>query len=136
MRKRQRKKLDKMLGSIEKMLESTEEMLESLENMHKGIMRTSQATQTMIRGLDSNLSRFPMKVEDWLTHPPLHNGEYVIWFVRKDWELESRKYTYAGNKWYGAQGEEIDIQKYHPSMWMLLPTFDPSVIEIYKRRQG
>ena len=129
MRKRQHKKLEKMISNAER-------MLSELEALSSGIMRTSQVIQTMIRGLDSNLSRFPMKVEDWATNPPLHNGEYVIWFVRKDWELESRKYTYAGNKWYGAQGEEIDIRKYHPSMWMLLPTFDPSVIQIYKRRQG
>ena len=129
MRKRQHKKLEKIISNAER-------MLSELEALSSGIMRTSQAIQTMIRGLDSNLSRFPMKVEDWATNPPLHNGEYVIWFVRKDWELESRKYTYAGNKWYGAQGEEIDIRKYHPSMWMLLPTFDPSVIQIYRRRQG
>ena len=129
MRKRQHKKLEKMISNAER-------MLSELEALSSGIMRTSQVIQTMIRGLDSNLSRFPMKVEDWATYPPLHNGEYVIWFVRKDWELESRKYTYAGGKWYGNQGEEIDIQKYHPSMWMLLPTFDPGVIEIYKRRQG
>jgi len=129
MRKRMYKKLEKMLTAEGK-------MLESLTDLSTGVMRVCQTLQTMIRSMESYLSRFPMKVEDWATCPPLHNGEYVIWFVRKDWELESRKYTYAGGKWYGAQGEEIDIQKYHPSMWMLLPTFDPGVIEIYKRRQG
>ena len=129
MRKRQRKKLDKMLGS-------TEKMLKSLENMYEGIMRVCQALQTMVRDIQSYLTRFPMKVEDWATNPPLHNGEYIIWFVKKDQETESRKYTFAGGKWYGNQGEEIDIRKYKPSMWMLLPTFDPGVIEIYKRRQG
>ena len=127
MRKRMYKKLEKMLTAEGK-------MLESLTDLSTGVMRVCQTLQTMIRSMESYLSRFPMKVEDWATCPPLHNGEYVIWFVRKDWELESRKYTYAGGKWYGAQGEEIDIRKYHPSMWMLLPTFDPSVIEIYKRR--
>ena len=126
----------KMHRRLEKMLTAEGKMLESLTDLSTGVMRVCQTLQTMIRSTESYLSRFPMKVEDWATCPPLHNGEYVIWFVRKDWELESRKYTYAGGKWYGAQGEEIDIQKYHPSMWMLLPTFDPGVIEIYKRRQG
>ena len=126
----------RMLKKLEKMLTAEGKMLESLTDLSTGTMRICETLRTMIRSMESYLSRFPMKVEDWATNPPLHNGEYVIWFVRKDWELESRKYTFAGGKWYGAQGEEIDIQKYHPSMWMLLPTFDPAVIEIYKRRQG
>lgn len=128
MRKRQRKKLEKMVGN-------TERMVTALEAAYSSIMTISQALQTMIREIQSYLTRFPMKVEDWATSPPLHNGEYIIWFVKKDQETESRKYTFAGGKWYGNQGEEIDIRKYKPSMWMLLPTFDPGVIEIYKRRQ-
>jgi len=128
MRKRQRKKLEKMVGN-------TERMVTALEASYSSIMTISQALQTMIREIQSYLTRFPMKVEDWATNPPLHNGEYIIWFVKKDQETESRKYTFAGGKWYGNQGEEIDIRKYKPSMWMLLPTFDPGVIEIYKRRQ-
>lgn len=128
MRKRQRKKLEKMVGN-------TERMVTALEAAYSSIMTISQALQTMIREIQSYLTRFPMKVEDWATNPPLHNGEYIIWFVKKDQETESRKYTFAGGKWYGNQGEEIDIRKYKPSMWMLLPTFDPGVIEIYKRRQ-
>ena len=129
MRKRQRKKLEKMIGN-------TEKMLESLEYLYEGTMRVCQALQTMVRDLQSYLTRFPMKVEDWATNPPLHNGEYIIWFVKKDQGTESRKYTFAGGKWYSSQGAEIDIRKYNPSMWMLLPTFDPGVIEIYKRRQA
>ena len=128
MRERQRKKLEKMVGN-------TERMVTALEAAYSSIMTISQALQTMIREIQSYLTRFPMKVEDWATNPPLHNGEYIIWFVKKDQETESRKYTFAGGKWYGNQGEEIDIRKYKPSMWMLLPTFDPGVIEIYKRRQ-
>lgn len=128
MRKRQRKKLEKMVGN-------TERIVTALEAAYSSIMTISQALQTMIREIQSYLTRFPMKVEDWATNPPLHNGEYIIWFVKKDQETESRKYTFAGGKWYGNQGEEIDIRKYKPSMWMLLPTFDPGVIEIYKRRQ-
>jgi hypothetical protein len=128
MRKRQRKKLEKMVGN-------TERVVTALEAAYSSIMTISQALQTMIREIQSYLTRFPMKVEDWATNPPLHNGEYIIWFVKKDQETESRKYTFAGGKWYGNQGEEIDIRKYKPSMWMLLPTFDPGVIEIYKRRQ-
>ena len=128
MRKRQRKKLEKMVGN-------TERMVTALEAAYSSIMTISQALQTMIREIQSYLTRFPMKVEDWATNPPLHNGEYIIWFVKKDQETESRKYTFAGGKWYSSQGAEIDIRRYKPSMWMLLPTFDPGVIEIYKRRQ-
>lgn len=129
MRKRVRKKLEKLIGN-------TEKVTERLEAVYESVVKITQALQSMIGSIQSYLTRFPMKVEDWATNPPLHNGEYIIWFVKKDQETESRKYTFAGGKWYGNQGEEIDIRKYKPSMWMLLPTFDPGVIEIYKRRQG
>lgn len=128
MKKRLRKKLDKQCAAIQRLSEAMTRFC--------GDMQTStKRLQGLMAEMNGSLSRFPNVVKDWATCPPIHQGEYVIWFVRKDWELESRKYTFAGGKWYGNQGEEIDIRKYKPSMWMLLPTFDPGVIEIYKRRQ-
>ena len=129
MRKRVRKKLEKMIGN-------TEKVTERLETVYESVVKVSQALQSMIGSIQSYLTRFPMKVEDWATNPPYHNGEYIVWFVKKGQEPESRKYTFTGGRWYTSQYTEIDIQKYKPSMWMLLPTFDPGVLEIYRRRQG
>ena len=90
--------------------------------------------QGLLSEMNSKLSRFPMVVKDWATEPPVHNGEYIIWFVRKGQDPHSRKYTYAAGKWHDSQGNEIDIRQYKPSMWLLLPTFSPDVLEVYRRR--
>ena len=127
MRKRLRKKINKMVGD-------TELITARLEQAYSAVMTICQALTSAIRDIQSYLTRFPLKVEDWATNPPIHNGEYILWFVREGKEPQSRKYTYAAGKWHDVKGNEIDVRQYKPAMWMLLPTFDPGVLEIYRRR--
>jgi len=127
MRKRQRKKIDRMIGN-------TELIAERLEQAYSVVLSISQALQSVLNSVRSYLTRFPMKVEDWETNPPVHSGEYILWFVREGKEPQSRKYTFARGKWHDAKGNEIDVKQYRPSMWMLLPTFDSGVLEVYRRQ--
>lgn len=127
MRKRQRKKLDRLIGD-------TELITKRLEQVYSAVMNISQALLSVLRDIQSYLTRFPMKVEDWETNPPIHSGEYILWFVREGKEPQSRKYTFAGGKWHDVKGNEIDVKQYRPSMWMLLPTFDSGVLEVYRRQ--
>ena len=127
MRKRLRKKIDKMIGA-------TELIAGRLEQAYSAVLSISQALESVLNSIRSYLTRFPMKVEDWATNPPLHSGEYILWFVREGKDPQSRKYTFAAGKWYDSQGNEIDVRQYKPSMWMLLPIFDPGVLEVYRRR--
>lgn len=126
MRKRLRKKIDKEIGAIEL-------IAGRLEQAHAAVLSISQALESVLNGIRSYLTRFPMKVEDWATNPPIHSGEYILWFIREGKEPQSRKYTLAKGKWHDAKGNEIDVKQYKPSMWMLLPTFDPGVIDMYRR---
>ena len=66
MRKRLRKKIDKAIGD-------TKRMTEALENAYSAVMTICQALQSAIHGIQSYLTRFPMKVEDWATNPPIHS---------------------------------------------------------------
>jgi len=126
-RKRLHKKIEKAIGDIDK-------MTQRLETAYSAVMTICQALQSAINGIQSYLTRFPMKVEDWATNPPIHSGEYILWFIREGKEPQSRKYILAKGKWHDAKGNEIDVKQYKPSMWMLLPTFDPGVIDMYRRR--
>lgn len=130
-----KKRLKKRMAKKQSETYRLQQLEMDVSNVITGINNNLIRVMNLLGDQTRTLSKFPMTVRDFATDPPYHAGEYIIWFVKKDQETESRKYTFAGGKWYGNQGEEIDIRKYKPSMWMLLPTFDPGVIEIYKRRQ-
>ena len=80
------------------------------------------------------LGEYYSEVRDWETESPEEEGEYIIWFVRKDKDPSSRKLSFDGESWVDAKGEEINLGKYHPAMWMKLPTFSDEVIEFYRSR--
>ena len=80
------------------------------------------------------LGEYYSEVRDWETNPPEEDGEYIIWFIRRDKDPSSRKLVYHGGFWLDAKGEEINIGKYNPSLWMKLPTFSNEVIEYYRNR--
>lgn len=130
-----KKKLKKRMAKRQAEMRILERMEMDMNGCIFGINNSIIRITNLLQDQTRTLSKFPMTVRDFATDPPYHAGEYIVWFVKTDQETESRKYTFVGGKWYGNQGEEIDIRKYKPSMWMLLPTFDPGVIEIYKRRQ-
>ena len=83
---------------------------------------------------DDMLSDYYSVVWDWETNHPEEDGEYIIWFIRKDKDPSSRKLSFDGESWLDAKGEEINLGKYHPAMWMKLPTFSEEVIEYYRNR--
>ena len=80
------------------------------------------------------LSDYYSVVWDWETNPPEEDGEYIIWFIRKDKDPSCRKLSYKGGLWLDAKGEAIDLQKYRPAFWMKLPVFSDEVIEDYRKR--
>ena len=78
------------------------------------------------------LSQYTSVVRDWQTDPPEEDGEYIIWFIRRDKDPSSRKLVFRDGLWLDAKGEEIGIEKYHPALWMKLPTFSDGLIEMYR----
>ncbi|MBR6085981.1 MAG: hypothetical protein IKP61_10285 [Spirochaetales bacterium] len=83
---------------------------------------------------DDLLSDYYSVVWDWETNPPEEDGEYIIWFIRKDKDPSCRKLSFKGGLWLDAKGEAIDLEKYRPAFWMKLPTFSDEVIEYYRNR--
>ena len=83
---------------------------------------------------DDILSEYYSVVWDWKTNPPGEDGEYIIWFIRKDKDPSSRKLVFKCGLWLDAKGEAISLEKYHPAFWMKLPTFSDEVIDYYRSR--
>ena len=129
MNKRQNQKYRKLRESIE--------MMRVLKEQTDGLCRELQNNMTRIAWLlkenTSLISRFPVKVEDFMTRPPIHNGQYVIWFVRKD-KTVIRFYTLKGEKWYDSQGNEVNVRSLYPSCYLQVPTLEDAVEDLYRRR--
>ena len=74
-------------------------------------------------------------VRDWTTDPPMEDGEYIIWFKRKDKDMSSRKLVLSEGMWLDAKGEAFGVEKYHPALWLQLPAVSEDTIgEIRKNR--
>ena len=127
MKKRLRKKMNQVIGD-------TDKMTQRLETAYSAVMTICQALQSTLNDIRSYLTRFPMKLEDWETNPPQHSGEYVLWFIYPNRDPVIRKLIFYQGEWRDNKGNKIDVQFYKPSMWMLLPTLAPGVIDMYKRR--
>lgn len=129
MNKRQTKKFNRLRENIE--------VLRNLEEQTERLSRELQNNMTRIGWLlkenTSLISRFPVKVEDFMTRPPIHNGQYVIWFVRKD-RTAVRFYTLKGEKWFDSQGNEVNIRDLYPSCYLQVPVLEDSVEDLYRRR--
>ena len=91
--------------------------------------------QGLVADMRSSLSVFPVAVKDWVTDPPIHQGEYIVWFVRGTGSVRTRKYLLMGGKWTDSAGKELDMNRLKPSMWMAVPVIDPAVLEVYARRE-
>ena len=129
MNKRQNQKYRKLRETIEMMRilkEQTDELSRELQNNMTRI-------GWLLKENTSLISRFPVKVEDFATRPPIHNGQYVIWFVRKD-RTAVRFYTLKGDRWFDSQNNEVNIRDLYPSCYLQVPTLEDSVEDLYRRR--
>lgn len=91
--------------------------------------------QGLVADMRSSLSVFPLAVKDWATDPPIHQGEYIVWFVRRGKPVQTRKYLYVDKGWLDSRGGRVDMNRLRPAMWMMVPVIDPGVIEVYARRE-
>ena len=130
MKKRLKKRMAKKQSEAYKL-----QLLEmSINNAIIGINNNLIRVMSLLGDQTRTLSKFPMTVRDFATDPPIHAGEYIVWFIRRGAPLQSRKYVYDGSKWFDQKGDQMDIRQYKPAMWMLLPTFSEDLLEIYRRR--
>ena len=128
MRKRQRKKLDKLCAETRRL---TDALTHFCGDMQTSMLRL----RGLLADLTGSLSRFPQGVKDWYSCPPIHSGEYIVWFCRKEKKVQTRKYLLHQGKWLDSQNREVDMHKLRPAMWMMVPVLDPKVIEMYERRE-
>lgn len=102
---------------------------EQCKNMQDGMVRLNWLTKE-----NTNLiSRFPIKVEDYATNPPIHNGGYLIYFVRKD-SIQVRFYTFVGGKWFDSRKNEVNLSSLYPSCYLQAPVLSEDAVEVYRRR--
>ena len=129
MRKRTVKKLlrEKALClQIDKLTNAIEDNCKKMQN---GMIRLNWLTNE-----NNNLiSRFPIKIEDFQTNPPIHNGGYLVYFVRKE-SIQVRFYTLVGSKWYDSRKNEVDIRSLYPSCYLQAPVLSEDAVEVYRRR--
>ena len=121
-----------------KRLRETVEVMRKLEEQTNVLCKDLQENMTRIGWLlkenTSMISRFPVKVEDFMTHPPLHAGQYVIWFIRKAKTIV-RMYTFdGGSKWFDSLGNGVNLRSLFPSLYLQVPTLEDAVEDIYRRR--
>lgn len=131
MNKRQAKKSTEIRDTIE--------VMERLEAQTAELAQTLQNNMTRIAWLlkenTSLISRFPTKVEDWLTNPPIHSGQYIIYFIRKAKTIV-RMYTLVGGVWKDSQGQEVDIKALRPSLYFTVPMLADGIEDMYRRRES
>lgn len=128
MKKRLRKKLDKQCAAIQRLSE--------MMTRFCGDMQTStKRLQGLMAEMNGSLSRFPTVVKDWYTNPPIHSGEYIVWFCRKGHKVQTRKYMFFQGKWLDSRNCEVDMHKLRPAMWMMVPVINPGILEMYERRE-
>lgn len=129
MRKRTVKKLLKTKALALQLEYLARDIESNCKKMQDGMVRLSWLTKE-----NTNLiSRFPIKVEDFATHPPIHNGNYLVYFVRKN-SIIVRFYTFVENKWFDSLKNEIDLKSLYPSCYLQCPVLSEDAIEVYRRR--
>lgn len=129
-----KKKLKKRMAKRQAEMRILERMEMDMNGCIFGINNSIIRITNLLQDQTRTLSKFPMTVRDFVTDPPIHAGEYIVWFIRRGAPLQSRKYVYDGSKWFDQKGDQMDIRQYRPAMWMLLPTFSEDLLEIYRRR--
>lgn len=137
MRKRLKKRAAKIQAEIvalNRMEQSVSDCIIEINNVIISLNNSLIRITNLLHDQHLTLTKFPLTVRDFATDPPIHAGEYIIWFIRMGVPLQSRKYVFNGSKWFDQKGDQMDIRQYKPAMWMLLPTFSEDLLEIYRRR--
>lgn len=129
MKKRIRKKMTDWRKISEQMRALNDDVLILCKQLQDNMTRLTW----LLKENTNLISRFPIKVEDFVTNPPIHNGAYLVYFVRKD-GVRVRFYTMVGSKWYDSQKNEVDIKSLYPSCYLQTPVLSEDAIDIYKRR--
>ena len=129
MRKRLIKKLDKQCADVQRLTDVLTRFCGEAQTSMKRL-------QGLLSEMNGSLSRFPQGVKDWYTNPPLHQGEYIVWFCRKGRKVQTRKYLHYQGRWLDSRNCEVDMHKLKPAMWMMVPVIDPGIIEMYERRDN
>ena len=131
--------MNKRLAKKTDEIKTTIKVMERLEEHTAELAQTLQNNMTRITWLlkenTSLISRFPTKVEDWLTNPPIHSGQYVIYFIRKAKTIV-RMYTLVGGVWKDSQGQEVDIKALRPSLYFTVPMLADGIEDLYRRRES
>ena len=131
--------MNKRLAKKTDEIKTTIKVMERLEAHTAELAQTLQTNMTRITWLlkenTSLISRFPTKVEDWLTNPPIHSGQYIIYFIRKAKTIV-RMYTLAGGVWKDSQGNEVDIKALRPSLYFTVPMLADGIEDMYRRRES
>lgn len=131
--------MNKRLAKKTDEIKTTIKVMERLEAHTAELAQTLQANMTRIGWLlkenTSLISRFPVKVEDWLTNPPIHAGQYVIWFIRKSKTIV-RMFTYSAGVWKDSQGHDVDIKALRPSIYLTVPQLEAAIEDLYRRRES
>ena len=125
--------------TVKKMLRQKAFALQ-IQGISEELQRWANDSQNNMRRLNwlikeqtSLISRFPIKVEDFETNPPIHNGQYLVWFVRKD-GVSVRFYSFVGGRWFDSQKNEVNIKALYPSCYLTAPVLSEDAIEVYRRR--
>ena len=129
MKKRQLKKYQK----IERVSEALRKLADEADKWAADLQTSMTRISWLIRENTSLISRFPIKVEDFLTNPPIHNGNYLIYFVRKD-SVVVRFYTFVAGKWFDSQKNEVNMKGLYPSCYLVAPVLAADAIDVYRRR--
>ncbi len=134
MKKRIRKKYDKMVQTMEnltKVSQDVQQITLFMEARLRDVQKMSIRLTDILKDNKALLNRFPAKVEDWATKPPKYQGRYVIYFIRGK-EVISRFYELTPKGWVNSHGEVIDLQKYHPKCYFEAPELSEYAKTIYR----
>lgn len=129
MRKRTKRKLQQTVKLSHFLNDLSEDISNSANQLQTNMIRLNW----LVKENTSIVSRFPQKVEDFITHPPIHNGTYLVYFVRET-GVHLRMYRFVGGKWFDGKGREIDILRLKPSCYLYAPVLTPEAIEFYRGR--
>lgn len=128
MNRRQRKKVMRAQELERKM----DEMVSTVEGSCSELQNSMIRLNYLVKEHSGLISRFPAKVEDWKTNPPIHTGRYIVYFVRKD-GVKVRLYNLVGGKWYDGMTNELNITALNPACYLMVPVLTEDAIEIYRR---
>ena len=129
MRKKGKRKLREAVRLSHFLNDLSEEISDSANQLQTNMIRLNW----LVKDNTSLVSRFPQKVEDFATCPPIHDGEYLVYFVRKT-RVHLRLYRLVCGDWFDGNNKEVDIRALKPSAYLYAPRLTDDAIDLYRRR--